>query len=576
MKKIFWFIFLALLISSCTGRKKVLDYINARDTSFVKTVYTNNTRRLKGLNGYNVRQTPEDLRLIAPYNNIIVLFDTIPDTSALRKDFPFARFVTEKRAFIIDNSLEDDSIISFLQYYKNFFRQVGLRRFYATHRQRLNLLKKDFSIDGFVIKWFGKGRLNPKYRRILNTIVRNTLSGKAFVVYFDDTDTLIHPAISEVKAKFVKGNILRLRDGYIFMPVFAFHHDAIDSLNDLLAKYKDIKVVYTDIPWLLKQRLSKELNIRVLPRKYFLKAGKINKRFIKQLLRIKTGLDKNNTVIFQHNFGDTLLPSLQDYRKYFFTHNIKIYPDGLLVYSSFIDTPVVVKKLNDKIIEDSGQVQRIYTNKVYLLKKYLDTNYTIRVVWEPRKCELKDTVCYPKKDFMQRMFRYKLDVEENKAYWIHFIDPAVVEFPKADFVKSYLINSLYYQGDDGLIFTSPYVHSEMISQLKQKFIPLYDSSADFKIYSNKIYVLKHLLDTGLAYFHLPVQYLLPSYEINQNLDNQLRRVKLEVTIHNALVVYFHDPADSVYPSERYIHEKFKYFKFYNFKEGFVIGRYLGE
>ncbi len=574
MKKVFWFLFLVLLMSSCTGRKKVVDYIKDHDTNFVRTVYTNDTRRLDGLDGYNVQQTPEDLRFIAPYNNIIVLFDTIPDTTALRKDFPFARFVAEKKAFIIDNSLEDDSIISFLQYHKSFFRQVGLRRFYATHRQRVNLLKKDFSIDGFVIKWFGKGRLNPKYRGILNTIVRNTLSGKAFVVYFEDTDTLIHPAISEVKAKFVKGNILRLKDGYIIMPVFAFRHDAIDSLNSFLEKHPEIRIVYTDIPEVLRNKLKQKKTVRKLPVRY-LSSGEKNIKLLRQLLSIKWNIDRNNGVIFQHRL-DSLYPSLREYKKYFFIHHIKLFPSGLLIYSRYIDTPSVVKELNKKILNDSGTVKRIYTNKVYMLKKYLDTTYPIGIVWEPRKCELKDTVCFPKKDFMQRMLNYKLDVEENRAYWVHFIDPGAIEFPDADFVKSYLINSFYYEDTEGLIFTSPYVNSKMINQLKQKFIPLYDSSSEFKIYSNKVYVLKNLLGDDYIYRHLPMQYLLPSYETNNNLDNQLRRVKLEVTINNALVVYFRDPADSVYPSERYIREKFKYFKFYNFKEGFVIGRYFGD
>ncbi len=567
-------LFLMAIFAGCKKDSRIVSYIKILDTSQVDVVYTDRTDVLnKKLKAFDIKHIPGGLAFVKPYNTVLVLLDTTLSQNDIQEYFPFAKVVRYKKSLIVDNSLSGMDIESFLKEYSGRLELPS--RIFTNKPGKIMGMKLNKKVERFSRKCYGSPCKPYKgYKSRLREERKQVELGYALGIYFFDTDTSVYPSIKEIKNQFRVCNIIRLSDGFVLMPVFYFSHTMLDSLKSFLSSDTDIIRVYAN-RYFIKTSLPKSVSFSWIPMKKV--KGAKNKRYDKLMKNMNLLLERDKVIVFYfyNNVGD-VFPTQEELQKYLGNQIFYSFPQGLIIRSRFYKTPPIVDSLVS-ILRSDSLISRIYTNKVYLLKAFLekDSIKNISIIWEPRTCIVKDTMCYPLKDFNSRMYRYKLDVEARRALWIHFKDPTQRTFPKVKYLKSYLANSFDLETDYGVLFSSPYRNSQTLKALKQEIIPIYNNP-EFKIYSNKVYILQHLLDTGYVYFHLPMQYLLPSYERNERLDIQLQKVKQEIIVNNAVMVYMKDPTDSIYPSEGYIRERFKYLKFYNFKDGFVIGAYLGD
>ncbi len=573
VKTLFILLLVLIFLAGCKENTQLVSYIKHLNKDQIDVFYTNDIFPLqKKLSDFNMQALPQDLTFVKPYNTVVLLWDTLVDSRKIDSLFPFAQVKSYKKAIIIDNSFSDVDIEGF---FKDYARRVKLPQLVFTNGEKtLKKIAPGYDIKSIAVKCKGDPcRPNSGFKQSIRSQSIQVNEGKAFVVYYFDTDTSKYPGIDEIKKYFSTSNIIKLKDGFIILPVFFFSTAMLDSLKGILRTDTNITRVLTNRTF-IKKFLPQDKRVLWLPQK---RQGK--EQFTKSMNNIKGLFDRDRAVILYFYPSDeknNIFPSQEDLQKFFGSHIFYEFPQGVLIRSKYYKIPAIVDSLKARLRSDS-LVYRVYTNKVYLLKSFLegDTSIKVSVVWEPHKCTLKDTICYPTKDFYTRMFRYKLDVEARKAMWLHFNDPSQKVFPQTDFLKEYLANSFDTETDEGVLFSSPYINSPTFKALKEQIIPIY-YNPDFKIYSNKVYILKYLLDPSYTYYHLPVQFILPSYERNEKLELQLQKVKQEIIVNYAILVYLKDPTDSIYPSEQYIRERFKYLKFYNFKDGFVIGAYLGD
>ncbi len=562
---------LILILGGCQDTTKVKSYIKRLNSAQVNTIYTNDLKDYaKKLRHYDVKAVPADLSLIEPYNTVLVLKDTAISRDRIQKLYPFAKTVNYKSTTIIDNTLSGLDMMTFMQKYAT---KLNLPQLVYTNK--VDALRKYVKKVALLPKKCAGNPCKPNanYQRQMSSINSRIEAGLAFGVYFFDTDTSVYSSADEIIKSFPSCNIVGLRDGYIILPVFTFSSAMLDTMRSILSSDTNAIIIYTD-KYFMKNYIPKGKRRSWLPRKYI--KTKKNIAYVRQMNGVNKNLERDQgIVVYFYNRFDTIFPSVQDLHRFFSNHIFYYFPQGILVRSRYYKMPSIIDSVINRIKRDP-LVKRIYTNKVYFLKSFLKRyDINISIIWEPHVCVLKDTICYPKKDFNSRMYHYKLDVDARRALWVHFKDPTQKIFPKEKFLKSYLAIDFDTETDDGILFSSPYRNSPTLKALKEKIIPLY-YNPEFKIYSNKVYILQRLLDTSYQYIHLPVQFLLPSYERNERLDGQLLGVKQDIIVNNSIVVYLRDPTDSLHPSESYIREKFKYFKFYNFKDGFVIGHYLGD
>ncbi len=395
-------------------------------------------------------------------------------------------------------------------------------------------------------------------KQIVNkTLEKNIESGRQIIVFLKTYNTKNY--VNYLKKYFSSQKIYEDQFSLIIYSKYKSDFIFISQLKDYIKKYHLRKIITNKI-YVLKN-ITDSIDIQPIPTK--------NNKLLLQ--RIKFDLDSNNCgllyftqgIIDESKTKDTLINLLSNYILN------KLSDKAILITSPFLYDSVMIDKVTELNKEYNFKI--IYTNKVPTIKHIIKSPET-KILWFPLYKDLNGKLMH---NFTSKLQNLKLRLFSGKALVVFFNDTKDTKFLNIkkikELIQGQLVNSI--QTPTSIIYYSSFLDTTNLKTLKT--ILKNDTNKNF--FTNNVPFLQNIFENNRSKIHwLPYKCFLPSCALNTSLNKQLADIRVKIILDSALIVYFRDPTDSVFPSEEQLKEEFKFFKFIDFKKGFVIKSYEGH
>ncbi len=260
----------------------------------------------------------------------------------------------------------------------------------------------------------------------------------------------------------------------------------------------------------------------------------------------------------------------------YFNHytKFKLSDKAYLYISPFLYDTTLAKKVRE--LYDQYKFNIIYSTKVYTVKFYLSNDSLInqtKILWFPYYLSAINKK--PEKNFVSKLQKTKLSLFSGKALVVYFKDPSDSLFLPYKKIKQLFDAPLLkkFETSTGIVFYSSFLDTNNIKTFKK----IIGNDTNKYIFTNNVPFLRNILNyPAKRVSWLPYKCILPTCALNTQLQKKLSEIRINIILDSALIIYFRDPTDSIFPSERELKEAFKFLNFVDFKKGFIIKSYEGH
>ncbi len=554
------------------------NFVKITDKRFTLYLFSSSNLTINSFLNYLSHRNPELKYIVTDKpkvfkqlkKNIVVIRFKINDTNAYKAEFNKTRLIFAFQDLpeswpalkrLQNYKIENFKIFinpystacDFVQFIDSLHRQINFKQIFTN-----NLL----TLKTITNKKFHYNNLTD--RNLDHKLIYQIESGEKIFVYLKKpTFTLNNIKIKQLRHFFKGQNIYEDEFSLIIFSKYLTDPKFVKTTRSFAKKFK-FQIIYSNKSKVLQHILDTS-KVKIV--QFDKLTGKIKS--------LKYTLDKIPCgYIYFISTTDTngLLNLLNLYLKLYTKFNLS--DKGYLYISPYLYDSTLDRKVEN--LYRQYKFDYIYTTKVPTIKFYLsgDTSASkAKILWFPYYLSQ-----FNKKvntNFVSKLQNVKIKLFSGEALVVYFNDPVDTIFLPYKKIKQLLEGPLIkkFETNTGIIFYSSFLDTNNIKTFKK----IIGTDTSKHIFTNNVLFLRNILnypEDKVSW--LPKKCILPTCAINTGLQKKLSDIRIKIILDSALIIYFRDPTDSVFPDERELKEAFKFLNFVDFKKGIIIKSYEGH